>query len=168
MPSVSRVLAAQAPPSWADLCSTAGGPGDSGLPAVLLVFRSPMSTLRRKTPRASALTLAVLAVLAAFVSPSAPFAAGEPALPTEVIVITASPISAPTWETDPRLPEGRWSLATLLRAVAHSTRATSSAATGVPAAASRRWRSTAVTASTSACSSRRASTTCSTGATEST
>lgn len=60
-----------------------------------------MSTSQRKTPRASALTLAVLA---AFASPSASFAADEPALPTEVIVITASPISALTWETDPRLP----------------------------------------------------------------
>lgn len=35
MPSISRVLAAQAPPSWAELCSTEGGHGDSGLPASL-------------------------------------------------------------------------------------------------------------------------------------
>lgn len=34
MPSVSRVLAAQAPPSWAELCSTAGGHGDGGLPSL--------------------------------------------------------------------------------------------------------------------------------------
>jgi iron complex outermembrane receptor protein len=60
-----------------------------------------MSTSQWKTPRASALTLAVLA---AFASPGASFAADESPLPTEVIVITASPISALTWETDPRLP----------------------------------------------------------------
>lgn len=60
-----------------------------------------MSTSHRKTPRASALTLAVLATSA---SPVASFAADDSALPTEVIVITASPISALTWETDPRLP----------------------------------------------------------------
>ncbi|MBK1615307.1 TonB-dependent copper receptor [Rubrivivax gelatinosus] len=68
-----------------------------------------MSTFNRKAPRASALTLAALA---ACVSPTSLLAADDSAAPAdpphavgaEVIVITASPISALTWETDPRLP----------------------------------------------------------------